>query len=132
MGIEKKVSQASDNEKCTKSENSWEILITLKLKIKLFRDPLQSNEGDIFSKPNIFSKTNEKKPSENWKREKIGAVDTVKFKACNGYSIILWISFSMPKINFKTFFHPNDYLENRSFFFHTNDSWILHSEFKHA
>ena len=61
MGIEKKVSQASDNEKCTKSENSWEILITLKLKIKLFRDPLQSNEGDIFSVPN-FSNPNEKKP----------------------------------------------------------------------
>ena len=54
MGIEKKVSQASDNEKCTKSENSWEILITLKLKIKPFRDPLQSNEGDIFSKPKFF------------------------------------------------------------------------------
>ena len=70
MGIEKKVSQASDNEKCTKSENSWEILITLKLKIKPFRYPLQSNEGDISSKPKFFSNTNEKKPSENWKRKK--------------------------------------------------------------
>ena len=67
------------------------------MKTKSFRYPLQSNEGDIFSKPNIFSKTNEKKPSENWKREKIGAVDTVKFKACNGDSIILWISSLCPK-----------------------------------
>ena len=71
MGIEKKVSQASDNEKCTKSENSWEILITLKLKIKPFRDPLQSNEGDISSKPKFFSNTNEKKSSEKWKMKKL-------------------------------------------------------------
>ena len=69
--MKKKVSQASDNEKCTKSENSWEILITLKLKIKPFRYPLQSNEGDISSKPKFFPTQMKRNPQKTEKGKKM-------------------------------------------------------------
>ena len=38
---------------------------------------------------NFFPTQMKRNPQKTEKGKKIGAVDTVKFKACNGYSIIL-------------------------------------------